>query len=172
MTSVNVSLIKQTIKRPNIIFTISKRIITQVLFVLLFHNLSYNLSLILKEYDKDKSEFNVNKKNRMRFYSACVGKLKFVDSCNMLKGSPSNLATHHILKKGKLTVVKETLQKYSTETQDLPCNTGKQFFPYEYMDSMGKLEETSLPPIGEFYSSLANSRISTSDYQHVQKGMG
>ena len=34
---------------------------------------------------------------------------------------------------------------------------------------MGKLEETSLPPIGEIYSSLSNSHISTSDYQHAQK---
>ena len=97
----------------------------------------------------------------MRFYSATVGKLKFVDSCNMLKGSLSNLATHHILNK-------VSLQKYSTESQELLCNTGKQFFPYEYMDTMEKLQETSLPPIGEFYSSLTNSHISTADYQHTQ----
>ena len=37
------------------------------------------------------------------------------------------------------------------------------------MDCLGKLEETSFPPIGEFYSSLTNSHISTSDYQHAQK---
>ena len=135
----------------------------------IIHNLGYDLTIILKEYDEDKFDFNVNKKDGMRFYLASVGKFKFVDSCNMLKGSLSNKATHHILKKGNLTIVKETLQKYSTETQDLLCNTGKQYFLYEYMDSVEKLKETSLPPIGEFYSTLTNSHIPTSDYQHMQK---
>ena len=109
------------------------------------HNLSYDLSLILKEYDEDRFEFDINKKEGMRFYSATVGKLKFVDSCNMLKGSLSNLATHHILNKGDLTIVKESLKQYSAESQDLLCRTGKQFFPYEYLDSIEKLQETSLP---------------------------
>ena len=44
-------------------------------------------------------EFNINKKDGMKFYCATVGKLKLVDSCNMLKGSLSNLAIHHILNK-------------------------------------------------------------------------
>ena len=94
------------------------------------NNLSCDLTLIVKEYDEDNFDFNVNKKDVMRFYSASAGWIKFVDSCNMFKGSLSNLATHHILNKGKLTIVKETPQKYSTETQHLLCNTGKQFFPY------------------------------------------
>ena len=64
------------------------------------HNLSCDLSLILKEYDEEKFDFKVIKKGGMKFYSASVGKLKFVDSCNMLKGILSNLATHHILNKG------------------------------------------------------------------------
>ena len=111
------------------------------------HNLSYDLPLILKEYDEEKFDFNVSKKDGMRFYSACVGKLKFVDSCNMLKGSLSNLATYHILIKGDLTIAKESLKQYSAESQELLCSTGKQFFPYEYLDNIEKLQETSLPPI-------------------------
>ena len=132
------------------------------------HDLSYDLTLILKEYDKDRFDFNVNKKDVMRFYSASAGKLKFVGSCNMLKGSLSNLATHHILNKGDLTIVKESLKQYSTESQELLCSTGKQSFPYEYLDSIEKLQETSLLPISELYSSLADSHISIADYQHAQ----
>ena len=123
---------------------------------------------MLKEYDKDRFDFNVNKKDGMRFYSATAGKLKFVDSCNMLKGSLSNFATHHILNKGDLTIVKESLKQYSTESQELLYSTGKQLFPYEYLDSIEKLQVTSLPPICEFYSSLTNSHISIADYQHAQ----
>ena len=94
------------------------------------HNHSYDLSLILKEYDEEKFHFNVNKKDGMRFYSASVGKLQFVDSRNMLKGSLSNLATHNILNRGDLTIVKESLKQYFADSQELLCSTGKQFFPY------------------------------------------
>ena len=91
------------------------------------HNLSYDLSLILKEYDEEKFDFKVNKKDGMKFYFASVGKLKSVDSCNMLKGNLSNLASHHILNKGDLAIVKESLKQYSAEAQNLLCSTGKKF---------------------------------------------
>ena len=104
----------------------------------------------------------------MHFYSATVDKLKFLDSCNMIKSSLSNLGVHHILNDGDLTLVKDTIKGYSTKSQDLLCRTGKQFFPYEYMDDIEKLNETSLSPINEFYSSLTDSNITTSDYQHAQ----
>ena len=104
----------------------------------------------------------------MNFYSATVRKLKLVDSMNMIKGSLANLADHHILNNGDLTIVKESLKKFSHESQELLCATGKQFFPYEYIDSFDKLEETSLPPINQFYSSLTDSNIKPSDYQHAQ----
>ena len=104
------------------------------------------MSLILKEYDEEKFKVNVNKKDDMRFYSATIGKLKLVDFCNMLKGSLSKLATHHIVNKGNLSIVKTSLSKYSDEFVDLLCNTGKQFLPYEYIDGLDKLQETSLPP--------------------------
>ena len=37
------------------------------------------------------------------------------------------------------------------------------------MDSVSKFEETSLPPIECFYSSLTESAISQDDYEHAQK---
>ena len=54
----------------------------------------------------------------------------------MLKGSLSNIGVHHILNDGNLTLVKDTLKDYSTMSRDLLCRTGKQFFPYEYMDDI------------------------------------
>ena len=132
------------------------------------HNLSYDLSLILKEYDEELFKVNVNKKDGIRFYSATIGKLKFVDSCNMLKGSLSSLSSQHILDKGRLGIVKSSLSKYSDESVELLCNTGKQFLPYEYIDGLDKLQETSLPPQHAFYSTLTNSHIGLTDYQHAQ----
>ena len=122
----------------------------------------------MKDYDEDNVSINVNKKEGMHFYSATIGKLKFLDSCNMIKTSLSDLGIHHTLNDSDLTLVKDTLNGYSTESQDLLCRTGKQFFPYEYIVDIEKLKETSLPPINEFYSSLMDSNITTSDYQHAQ----
>ena len=42
-------------------------------------------------------------------------------------------------------------------------------FPYEYMDSSEKLDETALPPKKKFYSNLNLENISDEDYTHAQK---
>ena len=47
--------------------------------------------------------------------------------------------------------------------------TRKGIYPYEYMSSCDRFEETQLPPIEAFYSELNMSSISSDDYQHAQK---
>ena len=44
----------------------------------------------------------------------------------------------------------------------------KGVYPYEYMDSLSKLEETQLPPIDRFYSHLTDEGISEEDYEHAK----
>jgi hypothetical protein len=45
----------------------------------------------------------------------------------------------------------------------------KGVYPYEYMDSYEKFNETKLPPIEKFYSTLSESHISQDDYDHAKK---
>ena len=45
----------------------------------------------------------------------------------------------------------------------------KGVYPYEYMDSFNKFNETSLPPKEAFYSKLNMSHISDNDYKHAKK---
>ena len=45
----------------------------------------------------------------------------------------------------------------------------KGIYPYEYMDSWDRFEETSLPPATSFYSKLSMSRVSNSDYAHARR---
>ena len=45
----------------------------------------------------------------------------------------------------------------------------KGVYPYEYMDSWVKVDETPLPPKKTFYSNLNLEDISGEDYAHVQK---
>ena len=47
--------------------------------------------------------------------------------------------------------------------------TRKGAYPYEYMSSWDRFEDTKLPPIEYFYSSLNMSKISESDYKHTQR---
>ena len=42
-------------------------------------------------------------------------------------------------------------------------------YPYEYMDSWEKFDETSLPDKTAFYSELNLKDITDKDYDHVQK---
>ena len=45
----------------------------------------------------------------------------------------------------------------------------KGVYPYEYMDSWEKFNETALPPKKDFYSNLYLEDISDKDYKHAQK---
>ena len=44
----------------------------------------------------------------------------------------------------------------------------KGVYPYEYMDSLSKLEETQLPPIDRYYSHLTDEGISEEEYEHAK----
>ena len=47
--------------------------------------------------------------------------------------------------------------------------TRKGVYPYEYVNSWDRFEETQLPPIDAFYSNLNMSSISEKDYQYAQR---
>jgi len=49
------------------------------------------------------------------------------------------------------------------------CEQTKGFFPYEWIDSLDKVEETSLPSHSAFFSSLNNQNITQDEYKHCQQ---
>ena len=49
------------------------------------------------------------------------------------------------------------------------CEQTKGFSPYEWIDSLDKLEETSLPSHEAFYSSLKNQNITEEEYEYCQQ---
>ena len=73
--------------------------------------------------------------------------------------------------------VKEMDEGYNIPSTTRPTNQPvdinlllqKGVYPYEYMDSFDRFQETELPPIGKFYSSLSDESISKKDYQHAQE---
>ena len=55
---------------------------------------------------------------------------------------------------------------YSGNQQSLLLRKG--LYPYDYVDSMKKLDETSFPPTEAFYSKLTDEGITDEDYHHAQ----
>ncbi|KYN12354.1 hypothetical protein ALC57_15467 [Trachymyrmex cornetzi] len=90
-------------------------------------------------------------------------KLRFMDSFKFLNTSLEKLVSY--LDKSKLKIIRSEFSNLDAEDFDLLTRKG--VFPYEYIDSVDKLNETSLPPPELFYSSLTDETASDDDYQHA-----
>ena len=104
------------------------------------------------EEDEDEDErgfrqkvkkFVIKKNNE--FMAISTPKLKFLDIKNFIAPGFSYA---------------KYLAAYEVEEQ-------KGFFPYEYVTSLEKLDETSLPPREAFHSSLRNSDLSQGNYNYL-----
>ena len=62
-----------------------------------------------------------------------------------------------------------TYQFYNGDLNKFVLMLKKGVYPYEYMDSWEKFNETTLPPEESFYSNLNLEDISDEDYAHAQK---
>ena len=60
----------------------------------------------------------------------------------------------------------KNLEKYFT-TEQIKLLKQKGFFPYEYMDSIEKLKDSTPPPQKAFYSNLTGKGINNYNYNHV-----
>ncbi|XP_018396274.1 PREDICTED: uncharacterized protein LOC108774621 [Cyphomyrmex costatus] len=91
----------------------------------------------------------------------CV-KLRFIDSYKFLSASLDKLASY--LDKDKLKIVRSEF----SALEDFNLLTRKGVFPYEYVDSVERLNDTRLPPRESFHSSLTGDTVSESDYAHAE----
>ena len=94
---------------------------------------------------EDGLQFVVKKNNN--FMCLKTAKWKFVDVLNYLAPGFS----------------------YEKFLKAFDCSTTKGFLPYEWLDSLDRLESTELPPHEAFYSSLKKTNISEDDYAYCQQ---
>ena len=94
--------------------------------------------------DGDETRFVIKRQNTFMCFS--TKKLKFLDIINFLAPGYS----------------------YDKYLKAYGCELQKGHFPYEYMDGIGKLEDSALPPQEAFYSRLKNEGISDEDYARCQ----
>ena len=148
----------------------------------MFHNLSgYDTHLFIRELGKHTNDIGVIAKNT-EYYITFPTKvavdryvdnegnekdkfieLRFIDSFKFMTSSLDSLTSNLVHSGRKLFGF-----EYCSEVQ-YELLTRKGIYPYEYMSSWDKFEESQLPPIEEFYSNLKMSNISKDDYQHAQK---
>ena len=99
-----------------------------------------------EEDDDDDGETRFVIKRQNTFMCFSTKKLKFLDIINFLAPGYS----------------------YDKYLKAYDCELQKGHFPYEYMDGIGKLEDSALPPQEALYSRLKNEGISDEDYARCQ----
>jgi hypothetical protein len=131
----------------------------------ILHNLSgYDAHFIVPQLGRDNGNIDVLATSTEKFisFSKKVGKIKlrFLDSFRFMPSSLMKLSEN--LKRADL---KETRKLVPEENMDLVLQKG--IFPYDYIDSLQRFEETSLPPAECFYSKLNEVELDPRDYQHA-----
>ena len=147
-----------------------------------FHNLSgYDSHLFIRELGAHTSDMEVIAKNKEDYISFSnkvpvekyidkkgeekdkLIELRFIDSFKFMSSSLDSLVKNLVSGRKKLF----GFEDYSDLQYDLLTRKG--VYPYEYINSWDRFEETQLPPINAFYSNLNMSSISKDDYQRAQK---
>ena len=95
-----------------------------------------------------------------KFISFTMGDLRFIDSCQFLSASLDKLVS--TLAKNDFNYTAKHIPKHEMVMR-------KGIFPYEYLTSTKVFEETQLPPIEKFYSSLTEATVSQDDYDYAHK---
>ena len=110
------------------------------------------------------------------FDGLMIYKNDVTDIAGILQGCSSSV--NQVLEGSDIEfTVKEMDEGYDIPSTTRPTNQPvdinlllqKGVYPYEYMDSFDRFQETELPPIGKFYSSLSDESITKKDYQHAQE---
>ena len=107
---------------------------------------------------KKVGEISVIANNMEKYISFKWRQYRFIDSKAFLNSSLDSLVSNTPEDALKLT---RTLAHH-----DLLLRKG--VYPYEYMDSFARFDETQLPPKSAFESSLTGEGISDADYAHAQ----
>ena len=144
-----------------------------------FHNLSgYDSHLFIKKLGTPNKNENIdcipnNEEKYISFSKTIVtgqytnkkGKVKdktfkivFKDSLKFMSSSLGALVNN-------LPAFKNLLKYFTPKQAEILKQKG--FYPYEYMDSEEKFNDTKLPPREAFYSKLSGKGITEKDYEHA-----
>lgn len=129
----------------------------------LSHNFkNYDSHLILSGINRE-IKVKITPSNSEHYISVMFdNNLKFIDSYQFLPQSLAELITE--LPSEEFKIVPQAF-----EDEFIPYVTGKGIFPYDYVDSFTKFEETTIPNIEQFFNSLTESELEKEDYEKAVK---
>jgi len=111
---------------------------------------------------KEKIDINTIANNFEKYMSFRLGRhLHFIDSFQFMSQSLDKLSSNFS--------VDGFLYTKGGIGGDLDLIRKKGIYPYAYMDSFSRFDETSLPKREDFYSQLYDEDISEGQYKHAQK---
>ena len=126
-----------------------------------FHNLRrYDSHLLMQAISKVEGRVSCIPNNTEKYISFSLGQLRCIDSAQFLLAPLDKLVAAN---------KPEAFQITARYEPDCALLMRKGLYPYEYMDSWERFEETQLPPKEDFYSKLTGASISDSDYTHAQR---
>lgn len=129
-----------------------------------FHNLKgYDSHLIIKELGNFEGNISCIPQSSEKFTSFSLGNLVFKDSLQFLGQSLDDLSK--TLKSDQFEITRSNYQDMSDDKFKLLIKKG--VYPYDYMDSFERFDETELPSKECFYSKLSCSDIGKDDYDHA-----
>ncbi|KAK3795736.1 hypothetical protein RRG08_027294 [Elysia crispata] len=129
-----------------------------------FHNLrGYDSHLLMQAISKVEGRMSCIPNNTEKYISFSLGQLRFIDSAQFLQASLSKLVDANKPEAFHITA------RYEPDHQKGTLLMRKGVYPYEYVDSWERFEETKLPPKEAFYSKLSDEHIDDDDYKHAQR---
>ena len=130
-----------------------------------FHNNSaYDSYLIIKNLHKKESKITVIPSNTEQFIGFQIDGMRYLDSYKFLPSSLDDLVKN--LHNDGIERFKYTRRTFGDGD---PMIFEKGVFPYELMTSRDVFQQTSLPPISEFYSKLKMEGISKEEYERAMR---
>lgn len=130
-----------------------------------FHNLKgYDAHHSMNVIGKFKhKKINCIPQNHEKYISFSLGRLDFVDTFQFLSASLDKLSVN---------LAKEGLNKFvfaRNQPIKMQLLSRKGVYPYRYMNSLKKFNETKLPPQQAFYNDLDGKTVSDQDNIHAQR---
>ena len=130
-----------------------------------FHNLTgFDGHFILKHMNhigkKDKTDCIGTSSEKLLTFS--YNGFKFLDTCHFLKASLGTLTSN--LKDAGIDKFVHTRRVFGEDFESL---LRKGVYPYDYMDSFDRFNETRLPPREAFFNTLTESDIGEEDYDYA-----
>ena len=128
----------------------------------IFHNFKgYDCHLLLRDAGEVGKKLKVIAKNKEQFMCLTLDRLRFIDSCQFLSYSLSELAKNI----NKYPHLWGGFPDLSDEKKALLTRKG--IYPYDFMNDESKFDMKQLPPREAFYSKLERVGVSHEDYQHA-----